>query len=122
MQNTAALQVETPSDTRSTWGKHITSVKKFCLEYFLPLAFVVAITFALVFPLPGRIVGSWHVSDIRIVQAVNNFVVFLISGLTLRTEHLKSALKHWQGIAYGLVAILALTPCLGFAFKVSISN
>ena len=120
MQNTAAMQVETLSDVIPSWKKHVARLKKICLEYFLPLALVVAITFALAFPLPGRVVGSWHVSDNRIVQAINNFIVFLISGLTLRTEHFKSALEHWQGTAYGLVAILAITPCLGFAFKVTV--
>lgn len=106
-------------DPMPTWKKHANLVKKLSIEYFLPLAFLLACIAALAYPAPGRVVGSWQLKGIRIVQAINNFVVFLISGLTLRNEHLRSAIRHWHGTAYGLVAILAITPCLGFAFKVS---
>lgn len=114
------MQVESlnTTDTVPSLSRHGQKLKKIVIEYFLPLAFLVAVVAALAFPLPGRVVGSWHVSDIRIVQAINNFLVFLISGLTLKTDHLRSAVKHWQGTLYGLLAILAITPCLGFAFKV----
>jgi predicted Na+-dependent transporter len=27
----------------------------------------------------------------------------------------RALLKHWVGVLYGLIAILAITPCLGFA-------
>ena len=108
-----------PREPPTPWG---TRCKKLVIEYFLPLCFLVAISFALAYPVPGRVVGSWRVKDFRIVQAVNNFIVFLISGLTLKTEHLKSAFQHWYGTVYGVVAILAITPCLGFAFKVIFSS
>lgn len=44
--------------------------------------------------------------------------MFFISGLVLKTEEIKKASSHWQAIIYGLVAILAVTPCLGFLFKI----
>jgi hypothetical protein len=38
----------------------------------------------------------------------------LISGLTLKSNDLKQALKNWVGVLYGIFAILVLTPCVGF--------
>ena len=84
---------------------------------YLLLAFAVAISFSLAWPVPGRAVAAPQVASVRIVQAINTFVVFLISGLTLRPKEVKTAFKHWPGAAYGLVAILGITPCLGFAAR-----
>jgi sodium/bile acid cotransporter 7 len=46
-----------------------------------------------------------------------SIIVFLISGLVLKTEDIRRALSYWPGIAYGLLAILGLTPLLGFALR-----
>lgn len=43
--------------------------------------------------------------------------VFLISGLMLKTDDIKAALKHKLGVAFGFLSTLAVTPCLGFAFR-----
>ena len=115
------MEVSSQSSELSLWQKRRIRITTLLVEYFLPLCFAVAITIALAFPLPGRVVGSWSVKDFRIVQAINNFIVFLISGLTLKTAQLRSAYRHWHGSVYGVVAILAITPCLGFAFKVDFS-
>lgn len=40
--------------------------------------------------------------------------IFIISGLTLSTDELRAAVKAYAGFLYGMVAILAITPCLGF--------
>jgi sodium/bile acid cotransporter 7 len=93
------------------------AVQRFVIDNYLPLAFLVALVIALSFPLPGRAVASWHVGDVRIVQAINNFSVFLVSGLTLRTREVKKAFKQWLCLLYGMLAILAFTPCLGFGAK-----
>ena len=42
------------------------------------------------------------------------FVIFIISGLTLKTEDILATLRARRGLAYGLVAILVVTPCFGF--------
>ncbi|KAK9811711.1 hypothetical protein WJX72_008825 [[Myrmecia] bisecta] len=49
--------------------------------------------------------------------AINNFMVFLVSGLTLRTKEFTATLSHWVGVLYGFAAILAITPCLGFGAR-----
>ncbi|KAI7843756.1 hypothetical protein COHA_002654 [Chlorella ohadii] len=55
--------------------------------------------------------------DIHLISTINIIIVFLISGLVLKTEDLKQAITHWKGIVYGFLAILAVTPCLGFALR-----
>lgn len=109
-----------PVTAEPRFHNHRARTAKLIVEYFLPICFLVAVTIALAFPLPGRVVGSWNVKGFRIVQAINNFIVFLISGLTLKTAELRSALRHWHGFVYGVLAILLITPCLGFAFKVNL--
>ena len=93
------------------------AVQNFVIGNYLPLAFLVALVVAMSFPLPGKVVASWHVGDIRIVQAMNNFFVFLGSRLTLRTTEVKKAFKQWLCLLYSMLAILAFTPCLGFGAK-----
>ena len=53
----------------------------------------------------------------NLIQMINIIIVFFISGLTLNTKTMKAALKFWPGIVWGFVTILAITPCLGFAFN-----
>ena len=38
-----------------------------------------------------------------------------VSGLTLRTTEFRDVLRRWPGVVWGLLAILLVTPCLGFA-------
>lgn len=52
---------------------------------------------ALAYPMPGRKVAAWSAGSIAIVQAVNNCMVFLLSGLTLRTTESRDTLRRWQG-------------------------
>ena len=43
--------------------------------------------------------------------------VFLISGLLLKTDDIKKAWQYKLGVAFGFLSTLAITPCLGFAFR-----
>eukprot|EP00898_Chlorokybus_atmophyticus_P008906 jgi/Chlat1/9016/Chrsp94S08290 len=116
-----ARQETTPPTTAVTASSNTSSrknaVKKFIVENFIPLGFLFALVVALAFPQPGREVGSWQVGGVKVVQAVNNFLVFLVSGLTLRWSEFRALRVHWLGALYGSVAILAITPCLGFATR-----
>lgn len=56
-----------------------------------------------------------QVSNYSIVETVCIIVIFVISGLVLKTEELLAAFKRPFPLLYGLVAILGLTPMLGFA-------
>eukprot|EP00243_Klebsormidium_subtile_P002542 TRINITY_DN1508_c0_g1_i4.p1 TRINITY_DN1508_c0_g1~~TRINITY_DN1508_c0_g1_i4.p1 ORF type:complete len:400 (+),score=16.87 TRINITY_DN1508_c0_g1_i4:100-1299(+) len=98
----------------SPYHPDCTRIKLFVINNFLPLGFLVALVFALSWPQPGQEVASWKIGSIRAIQALNNICVFFISGLTLKSNDLKQALKHWVGIVYCLIAIMLATPCAGF--------
>ncbi|KAF8065642.1 BASS4 [Scenedesmus sp. PABB004] len=105
---------------RRRWAPRAPSaarVRAFVVEHFMLLSFTAAAGLALAWPVPGVAVASLSVGDVRVVQAVNNFVVFLISGLTLKSDDFRALLRGrgLVSMSYGLFAILAVTPCFGFA-------
>jgi solute carrier family 10 (sodium/bile acid cotransporter), member 7 len=51
----------------------------------------------------------------KIVSTFNICTIFVISGLTLKTDEAVKALKLPYGLIYGLLAILIITPMMGFA-------
>jgi sodium/bile acid cotransporter 7 len=53
----------------------------------------------------------------RLFEMIPIIIVFFISGLCLNTSDMMKALRSWPGVLYGLVAILGITPCLGFAMR-----
>jgi hypothetical protein len=66
---------------------HLTRwARQFALDNFMLLSFSLAAALAMAWPVPGKAVASWAVGDVRMVQAANNFLVFLISGLTLKSD------------------------------------
>jgi hypothetical protein len=65
--------------------------RQFALDNFMLLSFSLAAALAMAWPMPGKAVASWAVGDVRIVQAANNFLVFLISGLTLKSDDFRCA-------------------------------
>lgn len=58
---------------------------------------------------------SVQINDYRVIPTFHLCTIFLISGLTLKTQDAIDALKAPAGLIYGLVSILGLTPLLGFA-------
>ncbi len=56
-----------------------------------------------------------QVGNYSIVETIGIIVIFVISGLVLKTEELLAAVRHPFPLLYGLVAILGITPMLGFA-------
>jgi solute carrier family 10 (sodium/bile acid cotransporter), member 7 len=57
-------------------------------------------------------------NDVRIISDLNMIIVFFISGLVLKTEDLKKAWDHKLGVVYGFLAIIIVTPMLGYLFNV----
>lgn len=53
--------------------------------------------------------------DYKIVSTINVCTIFVISGLTLKTDEAVQALKKPAGLIFGLLTILIITPMLGFA-------
>lgn len=71
---------------------------------------------ALVWPAPGKAMAKPKVEGFRVVQTINVVIIFIISGLTLKTDDIKTALSKEGrgGYIYGIVAILGITGCVGF--------
>lgn len=55
-----------------------------------------------------------QVKNYVVVETACIVIIFVISGLALKTEEIAFAIKHPGPLIYGLVAILGVTPCLGF--------
>ena len=89
--------------------------RAFALANFLVLGFCFALLLGLSAPVAGRTLGDVKVGSWSVIQTVCVVVIFVISGATLKTEEIAQALTTGRGgLAYGLVAILGLTPLLGF--------
>ncbi|CAM9235397.1 unnamed protein product [Choristocarpus tenellus] len=88
----------------------------FVLKHFLPLGFLFVLVFALLWPAPGKALGKEKVDGFRVVQTINVIVIFIISGLTLKTDDIKKAVSKdgRVGYGYGVVTILVTTASFGF--------
>lgn len=99
---------------RETCGDHWKRWKPWLIKNYLVLGFVFVIVLALSWPLPGRELGSQKSGDFPIAQTCCIVVIFFISGLTLKTADIKKALGQPAALAYGIIAILLVTPMMGF--------
>lgn len=71
--------------------------------------------FALAIPWPGKAINSVKVGDFKVFQTIEIIIIFIITGLTLRTKEIYDALKAWFPFIVGAVTILIITPCAAFA-------
>ena len=101
------------------WRPTLAWVQAQAAKHFLILALLTALTLGLAWPWLGQQVAAPTMSvagnDYRVVPSLLVLVIFLSSGLTLGTDAIKKAVRQYLGAAYGLVAILFLTPLAGFA-------
>ena len=91
--------------------------KRLCLKHFLVLGLLLAIVAGVTVPAAGEAVASWKACSgllgcVGVVQTVCVVVIFLISGLTLKTDEVKRALTSWPDALFGVVSILLITPLL----------
>lgn len=99
--------------------------QRFCIKHALPLGFLVGLIWALTWPEPGQataeiVVGKTasNPKGLRLIEFLNNVNVFLVSGLTLRTDDFRHLARHWTAPAYGAIGILLITPLLALLAKV----
>ncbi|GMP22281.1 hypothetical protein CsSME_00000368 [Camellia sinensis var. sinensis] len=76
----------------------------FASNNFLPLALVGGVLFGLVNPSLGCLADRYYMSKF------STFGIFIISGLTLRSEEIGAAAEAWPVGIFGLGSILLLTP------------
>ena len=87
-------------------------MRKFALKHFLPLGLVLAILVGLIIPQIGAAFASVRIGNYGVFQTLFVFVIFIITGLTLKTDDIKKALKAWQATLFGVTSILFITPLL----------
>jgi len=85
------------------------------IKHFLPLGFCVALAVGLGFPLPGAWLAGFEFGGYKLAQSVCIVLIFIVSGLTLKTSEVTAAIKAWLAYTYGIIAILFLTPFAGLA-------
>jgi predicted Na+-dependent transporter len=56
-----------------------------------------------------------QVEGYRVLPTIHLCTIFVVSGLTLDTKEAVDAFKAPKALIYGLIAILGITPMLGFA-------
>ncbi|GKC40264.1 probable sodium/metabolite cotransporter BASS4, chloroplastic, partial [Tanacetum coccineum] len=79
-------------------------VLSFASSNFLPLALIGGVTLGLVNPSLGCIAHRYHVAKF------STFGIFIISGLTLRSDEIGAAVEAWPVGLFGLASMLMLTP------------
>ena len=79
----------------------------FLAKQFLPVGLVSFVLIGLSFPGPGRYIASLP------TQYVSVSIIFICSGLMLRTEEIFAALSAWRATLWGSLSILFITPVIG---------
>ncbi|EYU37191.1 hypothetical protein MIMGU_mgv1a010978mg [Erythranthe guttata] len=90
-----------PQALSSNWPK---SFAKFAADNFLPLALVSGVVLGLVNPSLGCLADTYYLSKF------STFGIFVISGLTLRSDEIGAAAEAWPVGLFGLASILLFTP------------
>lgn len=92
--------------------------RKFVIDNFLPVCFLAAIVLALAWPYPGQqLMRVKILGNIFVFQELAMILVFFIAGFTLKAGDALAALRRGRGVAWGFLAILGVTPLLGFALR-----
>lgn len=116
------LTIDTPGDTStSTQPKKNDRIKVFVskltekvIENFILVCLCVAILVAFSYPVPGSRAADIQSGNWKVIEVINNIMVFFISGLTLKIEELKHVFKNKYMVIYGLVSINLLTTLVAF--------
>lgn len=81
----------------------------FLQKQFLPLGLVTVATVGFFFPSPGIYMAGLP------TQYVAVSIIFLLSGLMLKTNEVHAALAAWKATSWGCLSILFATPFIGTA-------
>ncbi|XP_007010323.2 PREDICTED: probable sodium/metabolite cotransporter BASS4, chloroplastic [Theobroma cacao] len=76
----------------------------FAADNFLPLALIGGVAFGLANPTLGCLADKYYLSKF------STFGIFIVSGLTLRSDAIGAAAKAWPVGVFGLCSILLFTP------------
>ena len=79
----------------------------FLQRQMLPVGLVTVAIIGLLWPGPGQVMAAWPTQDLAAS------IIFLCSGLLLRTDEIREALSAWPATLWGIIAILFITPAVG---------
>ena len=82
-------------------------MQPFLKKQFLPIGLVLAAVVGIAYPAAGVKAAAMP------TQYVAVFLIFLCSGLMLRTAEIRAALSAWSGTLWGSFSILFATPLIG---------
>eukprot|EP01023_Acetabularia_acetabulum_P047811 TRINITY_DN5041_c0_g1_i1.p1 TRINITY_DN5041_c0_g1~~TRINITY_DN5041_c0_g1_i1.p1 ORF type:complete len:380 (-),score=40.07 TRINITY_DN5041_c0_g1_i1:102-1241(-) len=102
------------SSTNSSNAELYLILKQFIIKNFLVIGLLLALIIGLSIPSPGAFLGSLKLGDFSIIKTLNVCLIFFLSGLTLRTSEIKSALSAYLAFGYAMTAILVITPLAGY--------
>ena len=92
-------------------------VSKLIFDNFLLFSLFVAVLVALTCSIPGIYLANLNSNDIEIIPFTCYLLVFLISGMTLRIEDLKTIWDMKYIAFYGLVSINVVTTFTAFVTR-----
>ena len=92
----------------------MTGILEFLRRQMLPVGLLSVAIIGLVWPTPGRLMGQLPTQYIAVSG------IFICSGLLLRTDEIRTALRAWRATTWGVLSILFITPAIGgiLAFRV----
>jgi sodium/bile acid cotransporter 7 len=85
-------------------------------EHFILVALAAAVVIAFLFPDIGTKASSLRLGyqNYGLIEFINNVLVFLVSGLTLKIEEMQALWRHKYLILYGLITINFMTTLAAF--------
>lgn len=96
--------------------KILPKVGKFCVKNHLPIGLVLVIILGSLWPKPGVYLGKAKMQYVCVV------IIFFCSGLKLKTDDIKEALKSVKAVVWGFFSILFLTVVIGIEMTKAISG
>ncbi|KAL4858529.1 putative sodium/metabolite cotransporter [Chlorella vulgaris] len=108
LQPLAATAAAAASPSGSSKRTPLQALGSFASNNFIPLGLVLAIVCGWFFPAVGVAAAEAN------AQLVATVFIFIISGLLLQRGETAAALRATSALAYGLLAILAVTPLAAF--------
>lgn len=79
----------------------------FLKKHFLPVGLVGVALIGLVFPRPGMYMAGLPTQYLAVS------IIFICSGMLLRTSEVRTAVSAWKATAWGCFSVLFLTPLVG---------
>lgn len=96
-----------PSETTQKRTSLLERVTTTIFQNLLPISLVVFVILGILVPQPGVFFSKLPTNYVCVIG------IFLHSGLKLKTEEVKDALKSFKAMIWGVVCILFITPVIG---------